>query len=475
MTEHQSMPAQGQPAATAPADRAETASSAAGDGAPASHAATTGPGSSPGPHPAPVTHADIVILGGGMAGMTLAVALGTAGLHVVVLEQVDPAELLSDPHDGRASAIAYGPQLIWEATGVWPRLEAAAQPIEDIRVADQGSRLFLHYDHHDLTPSDLPGASRTATPFGHIIENREIRRGLLAHIETLPSVQYWAPISLAPGPEHGIFRQPGKVQVMLEDGRQVAAPLLVSCEGRGSKARQVAGIGTRGWSYGQTGIVCTVVHEHPHEAVAHECFLPSGPFALLPLRGTAEHPHRSSLVWSEQDDLIPALLALDDQRFGQELERRFGTSLGWLRPQGQRWHYPLSLLLADDYISERIALAGDAAHGMHPIAGQGLNLGLRDIAALAEVVVEAWRLGLDIGSPNVLERYRRWRRFDGVLMLALMDGLVRLFSNNMTPLHLARSLGLAAVNQMPGLKRLFMRHAMGVIGELPRLMRGQPL
>jgi 2-octaprenyl-6-methoxyphenol hydroxylase len=219
-----------------------------------------------------------------------------------------------------------------------------------------------------------------------------------------------------------------------------------------------------------------VGHEHCHDFVANEHFLPAGPFAILPLMGEPERPgHCSSLVWTERGDLAPSIMALDDAAFLAELESRFGDFLGDIEVIGPKWSYPLSLQFADATIAERLALIGDAAHGMHPIAGQGLNMGLRDVAALAEVVLDARRLGLDFGDAVTLERYQRWRRFDNTLMLAMTDALNRLFSNNIRPLMVARDVGLAVVNALPPLKNFFMRHAMGLVGDLPRLMRNQPL
>jgi len=253
------------------------------------------------------------------------------------------------------------------------------------------------------------------------------------------------------------------------------AHLVVAAEGRGSPLRAAAGIPVTAWDYPQSGIVCTVAHTEPHGGVAHEHFLPAGPFALLPMTDAADGSPRSSLVWTERRRLVPAMLALDDEAFGAELQRRFGPSLGTLRPAGRRWSYPLSLMHAERYIAHRLALVGDAAHVIHPIAGQGLNLGLRDVAALAETVVEARRLGLDLGDATVLARYQQWRRFDNTVLMIATDGLNRLFSNDLAPLRLARDVGLAAVNRLPPLKRLFMRHAMGLVGDLPRLIRGEAL
>ncbi len=245
---------------------------------------------------------------------------------------------------------------------------------------------------------------------------------------------------------------------------------MAACDGRNSPLRRAAGIRTIEWNYPQVSIVCTVSHEAPHRGVAVEHFLPAGPFAILPMTG-----HRSSIVWTERADLAPRLMALDDAGFTRELARRFGDFLGALEVVGPRWSYPLSLMHAERYSAPRLALVGDAAHVIHPIAGQGLNLGIRDIAALAELVVDARRLGLDIANPDALERYERWRRFDNVMLAAVTDGLNRLFSNALPPVKLARDLGLAAVDRLPPLKRFLMRHAMGVVGDLPRLVRGEPL
>jgi 2-octaprenyl-6-methoxyphenol hydroxylase len=239
--------------------------------------------------------------------------------------------------------------------------------------------------------------------------------------------------------------------------------------------RAAAGIRTTAWSYPQTGIVCTVAHELPHRGVAHEHFLPSGPFAMLPMTDAADGTHRSSIVWTERSSLAPAMMKLAASDFAAEIARRFGDSLGRLEPIGGRWAYPLSLMHAERYHDRRLALVGDAAHGIHPIAGQGLNLGLRDVAALAEAIVDARRLGLDVGGAAVLERYARWRRLDNLMLIAMTDGLNRMFSNDLGPLRLARGLGLDAVNRMPGLKRFFMAHAMGLVGDVPRLLRGEAL
>ena len=253
------------------------------------------------------------------------------------------------------------------------------------------------------------------------------------------------------------------------------ARLAVVAEGKASPLRAAAGIRVLRWDYPQCGIVCTVAHEKPHHGVAHENFLPSGPFALLPMTDGPDGGHRSSLVWTERREVAPAMMALGGEDFARELMRRYGDGLGSLREVGGRWSYPLGLMHAERYVDQRLALIGDAAHVIHPIAGQGLNLGLRDVAALAETLMDARRLGLDLGSAEVLARYQRWRRFDNTLLMVVTDGLNRLFSNDLPPIRLARDVGLAAVDRLPPLKRFFMRHAMGMVGDLPRLTRGQAL
>jgi 2-octaprenyl-6-methoxyphenol hydroxylase len=398
---------------------------------------------------------DVLIVGGGLIGGTLAVALGSAGLRVAVVDAEDLRKTEDASFDGRASAIALAPQRALACLGLWDDIAPHAAPIEQIRVSDGASPLFLHYDHQAVGKD----------PFGWIVENRAIRQALRHRLATLPAVRQFAPMTVA-----ALDRQADRVTARLGDGTEVTARVTIAADGRRSPTRTAAGIGITSWAYGQTAIVCTVAHARPHHNIAQEHFFPSGPFAILPLPG-----NRSSIVWTEKARLAPAIIAQNDAGFLLELKSRFSDYLGALSLEGPRFSYPLSLQLADSYTALRLALVGDAAHGMHPVAGQGMNMGLRDVAALAEVLVDAKRLGLDLGGASVLERYARWRRFDNFLMLVLTDGLVRLFSNDILPIRLARDIGLAAVNRMPALKKVFMRHAMGEVGDLPRLLKGQAL
>jgi 2-octaprenyl-6-methoxyphenol hydroxylase len=398
---------------------------------------------------------ELLVVGGGLAGMGLAAACAGAGIATALVDREDPARFLDAAFDGRTTALALGSQLVLAAIGVWPAIAAEAEPIREIRVADGQSRRFLHYDHH------LVGEA----PLGFIVENRVLRHALLAHLAALPALVHRAPCAV-----RSVRDGTATAVAALDDGSTIRAQLVAAADGRTSPLREAAGIRALTWSYPQTGIVCTVRHAAPHRGVAVEHFLPAGPFAILPMTG-----QRSSIVWTERADLAPRLLALPDDAFHAELARRFGDHLGALAVAGPRWSYPLSFLHAARYQAPRLALVGEAAHVIHPIAGQGLNLGIRDVAALAELVVDARRLGLDIGGRDVLERYESWRRADALLLATTTDGLNRLFSNDVAPLRVARDLGLAAVDRLPPVKRLFMRHAMGTLGDLPRLARGEAL
>ncbi|MCE9522184.1 MAG: FAD-dependent monooxygenase [Alphaproteobacteria bacterium] len=402
--------------------------------------------------------ADVVIAGGGMVGLTLGLALARAGLETIVVDGFDPGLVLDAKFDGRVSSFAPASRRVLMALGLWPHVEDVAQPVLDIIVGDGSvkggaSAALLHFDHREMGDQ----------PLAHMIENRHFRMALQRELGQAPLLTLIAPQRVT-----AATLGRSSMEVVLGDGQRLGAGLCIAADGRESPLREAMGIKTTGWAYAQTGIVATIAHERPHEGVAHELFLPSGPFAILPMTG-----HRSSIVWTERSDQAPAFVGLNDEDFAREVRQRFGDQWGAIKVEGPRWFYPLSMQLAHSYIAPRFALAGDAGHSVHPIAGQGLNLGLRDAAALAEVVIDAKRLGLDIGSEAVLARYQAWRRFDNALFTASMDALNRLFSNDIVPLAMVRRLGLDVVDAIVPLKRFFMRQAGGEGGEVPRLMRGE--
>jgi 2-octaprenyl-6-methoxyphenol hydroxylase len=398
---------------------------------------------------------DVVIGGGGFVGLSLGLALARGGLEVAVADPVPPPEAEAPQFDGRVSALSAASVRLLRALGVWDGLQASAQPIESILVTDAKlgeapSPFSLYFDHREL-----------GAPLGFIVENRILRQALFAAAGRTPHLTLIAPaaaVSLAPA-ANGIT-------VALSNGTELTARLAVAADGRASPLRALMGIGVVRWAYKQTGIVATVQHRAPHKGTAYEHFLPSGPFAILPLTG-----NRSSLVWTEREDLAAQMMQLDHAAFDAEIARRFGAHLGATKAEGPRWSYPLHFHLARSYVQPRFALTGDAAHGIHPIAGQGLNLGLKDAAALSDVVLETVSLGLDPGGLVALQRYERWRRFDSFVMAAATDGLNRLFSNDIAPLRLLRDLGLGTVDRIGPLRRFFLRQAGGEAGTLPKLMQ----
>ena len=404
---------------------------------------------------------DILIAGAGFAGLSLAIALRQAlggSLRVIV---ADPA-LERGGNDPRASAIVAAARRLFDAIGVWERIAPGAQPILDMAVTD--SRLddamrptFLTFDG-EVAPGE---------PFAHMIENGPLLAALLAKAKD-------DGVTLAETAVADSETTAEHIKVHLRDGTSCDARLLVAADGARSSIRERAGIATHGWGYGQASIVTTVRHERDHNGRAEEHFLPAGPFAILPLKRDATG-HRSSIVWTEQAGEAERIVALDDAGFHAELERRFGLHLGEIAAVGPRRAFPLGLSVARAFVAERVALVGDAAHVIHPIAGQGLNMGLKDVAALAETIVDAMRIGLDPGSPVTLERYQRWRRFDTMAMGVATDGLNRLFSNRSDALRVVRDVGLGLVDRLPALKQLFIREAAGLVGEVPKLLKGEAL
>jgi 2-octaprenyl-6-methoxyphenol hydroxylase len=403
---------------------------------------------------------DVLIVGGGLNGLTMALAAAQGGFDVVVVDTIDPATAAGAEFDGRVFAIAFASCRMYQSLGLWGALERQAQPINDILVTDGHVRggtspLFLHFDHEEVGDEAL----------GHLMESRHMRAVLTEAVQNHPKIDLRAPAKRmsSEADAYGFT-------AMLEDGSSVRAKVCLAADGRNSPLREEAGIKTIGWSYDQMGIVTTVEHEEDHQGIAQEYFLPSGPFAILPMTG-----RRASLVWTERTDKAKAILALSPELFAKELEARFGDYLGPVKAAGPIWSYPLNLILARSYVANRMALIGDAAHGVHPIAGQGLNLGLRDVAVMAEVLTDAARIGQDIGAFDVLERYQQWRRFDNVSLSLGMDALNRLFSNDLPPVRLARDIGVGIVNKIGPARRFFMRHAGGAVGELPRLLKGEAL
>ena len=399
-----------------------------------------------------VISTEVCIIGAGPVGGTLACRLAAAGVPAAVIDRAPLPPMEHPAFDGRAYAIAAGSLPLLQESGLWDKLPEPSCPIEQIRVSDgrlgrAPSRLHLHFDTADLGPS--------AAPFGWMTEARNLRVALNAHLHALPALRVFAPA------EADVERRPDGATVHLGSGENIACRLVIAAEGRNSPMREQAGIPVTRIPYRQTSIVCAVAHERPHNNVALEHFLPGGPFAQLPMAPSEAGANISAIVWTERADIAERMLTLDDHRFAREIARRLGDHLGTLRPVGRRWRYPLSAMLAHRYTGERLALVGDAAHGIHPIAGQGLNLGFRDAIALADFVIAAHHAGADPGAPALLARYQRARRTDNLAMLAATDGLDRLFSNDNPLLRLARGMGIAAVNRTPPLKRLFMRQAMG--------------
>ncbi|MBI1252091.1 MAG: 2-octaprenyl-6-methoxyphenyl hydroxylase [Alphaproteobacteria bacterium] len=411
---------------------------------------------------------DVVIVGGGMVGQTLALALDQAGARVAVIDASRPQETLAEHFDGRAFAIAFASYRMWRALGIAGALDPVAQPIKRIMVTDgrplgdpRGGGVSLA--HLQFDADEIAGDAGEA--LGVMLENRHIRLALDDAMRARPNIAMIQPMHVT-----ALARDAGGVTATLADGRTLRAPLLVGADGRKSFVRQWAGIRTINRDYKVTAIVCTVAHEKPHDGVAHEVFLPAGPFAILPLT-----ENRANIVWVEKPAAANVLLRLPPQDFHAELMRRFGDFLGEVSLEGPRFSYPLSLQLAESMTAPRVALAGDSAHGIHPIAGQGLNQGLKDVAALAECIVDALSVGLDAGDVTALTRYQRWRRFDNTAMACATDVFDRLFSNDIPSVRFARDLGLAAVNRIGPARRYFMRTAGGAAGVLPKLLRGEKL
>lgn len=394
---------------------------------------------------------DVAIAGAGLTGLALAVALARQGAAVAVIECQTLDRLVEPEHDGRVTAIALGTKRFLDDLGVWPEMAPTAEPIRDIVVTEAGLPLAVHYDHHEIG----------AEPLGWIVPNRAIRLAHYRALKLLPQIQLVTPARIV-----GLAQRSSTIELELDRGQRLSSSLLAICEGRHSPTRDIAGIRSTAKPYGQTGIVGTLRHEKPHHGFAVERFYPDGPFAVLPMRG-----NRSSIVWALEEARAEAIKRTSDDEFALEVDERFGDILGHSEIEDRRWYYPLVLVTTERLTADRIALVGDSAHGVHPIAGQGWNLAARDVAALAQIVTERLNLGLDPGDALALERYAAWRRFDTLALTTVTDAITRVFSNETSSLKLLRNFGLGLVDRLPPAKRFFMRHAMGLLGELPRAMQ----
>lgn len=399
---------------------------------------------------------EVIIIGGGAVGLTMAAALSGTGLRTAIVEAGTPATQKDDAFDGRCISIAHTSKNMLSAIGIWPALEPYAGPIHDIYITDGNSPLFLHFDR----------AAAHGEVMGHMVEIRYIRRALYDFIAAQSDITLHAPAKYS-HIEYGAHF----TTVTLEDGQTLKAKLVIAADGKHSAIRTALGIPAITREYDQAAIVCAVTHEAAHLGVAQERFLPAGPFAILPMKA----PNMSALVWTEKKELAARFMAMDDTDFLQAIQQRFGEYLGALSLASPRWSYPLSLIFAKEYTRPRLCLLGDAAHAIHPIAGQGLNLSFRDIAVLAELLTDRFRLGLDIGGATLLREYESLRKKDNAMMIAATHGLNALFSNTIPPVVLARRLGLSIVQKFPPLKTAFTQHAMGARKELPRLARGEKL
>jgi len=413
---------------------------------------------------------DVIIVGGGLAGGLCAVALAQENFSVALVDAESPASMRAETFDGRTTALAYAAARVFKRLGLWDAVADEAEPIRDILVTDGRrpdhsragfvSSFHLHFDSRELENGEA---------LGHIIENRFLRNSIYDGVARENRIALYAPAKRVSSDV-----STARANVSLADGTRLSAKLVIAADGRNSPSRLEAGIKSNSWAYPQTGIVATVVHERPHEGVAQELFLPSGPFAILPMTpdrsGGDNFVYRSNLVWTEAKAAAPAYLALGDADVLAAIRARFGDYLGGVALAGPRWSYPLAFHLAQSFIAPRLALIGDAAHAIHPIAGQGYNLGVKDIAALVDTLVDARGLGLDIGSLATLDAYQRWRRFDSAVLALGGDILVRLFSNDFGPLRLARDIGMGAVNAVAPLRRIFMKEAGADFGRLPSLM-----
>lgn len=403
--------------------------------------------------------ADVIILGGGLVGLTLALALDAHGLSSHVIDTADLKNSVAPSFDGRVSAISSSSMKMMDAIGLSARLRPHGCPIDRISVSEGLSHSALLFDSTEGGAGD---------PLGHMVENRLLRLALLDAVAGAGNVTLNAPARAV-----RLDRGPARVEVELDSGGLLRAPLVIVAEGRNSPTRQAAGIKVAQWRYDHGAVVTVIDHAKPHGNTAHEMFYQTGPFAILPMNGPDGTGTRSAIVWTVARDLAPAVTALPARALAAEIEKRMGGLLGEVRMAAPAWSYPLGFHHAARIVTDRLALVGDAAHGIHPIAGQGLNLGFRDVAALTEVLADGARLGLDLGDPQLLARYQRWRGLDTMMVAGMTDVLTRLFGLPGRTMRTVRALGLAAVDRLPPLKRRFMAEARGETGELPKLLTGE--
>jgi len=404
--------------------------------------------------------ADILIVGGGLNGPALALALASGGLSSIIIDALPLATRRKPAFDGRAYALSLTSVRMLKVLGIWEAVEAESQPMLDIKVSDgkagEGAAPhFVHFDHHEIAEG----------PMGHMLEDRYLRRALLDAVDASNLIT-----QIAPAKVDAQHITAGHAEVSLESGKTLRGRVLVGCDGRRSGVAARAGIARSGHDYHQSGIVCAVSHEFPHNSTAYQQFMPTGPLAILPLKD-----NHSAIVWTESTEQAAVIAAMSDDDFMTELRPRFGNFLGEIKLAGKRFSYPLNLTVANEFAQSRLALVGDAAHGIHYLAGQGLNLGLRDVAVLAEVLLDAARRGEDIGNALVLARYAQWRGVDTAALTASTDLINKLFSNDNPFLRAARVAGLGIVNAIPAARRDFIREAAGLTGDLPRLLRGQSI
>ncbi|MBT4879467.1 MAG: UbiH/UbiF/VisC/COQ6 family ubiquinone biosynthesis hydroxylase [Alphaproteobacteria bacterium] len=405
------------------------------------------------------TH-DVLIIGSGPTGGTLACALAQEGLSVCLVDHIAPETFLKASSDGRVYALSHGSYNLLKSLNIWNSISEKATPITDIKVCEGTSGPTLHYDHQLVHK-----------PLGYMVEAPLLRKAIVEAINSQQAIQFRAPDQIL-----SLEKSSTGVIATLKSGHTIRTSLVIAADGRNSKIREKAGIEFTEIPYNQHALVCVVHHEHPHNGLAYEKFYGTGPFAALPMNDVenskSKFSHRSSIVWSDQPETIKALMNLDENTLSTLLKERMGSYYGNAQLSGKRWSYPLIMGMTKSSIAQRLVLLGDAAHAMHPVAGQGLNLGLRDVAALAETLLDAHKLGTDLGSSLLLEKYEQWRKVDVHTLTASTDGIVRFFSNDSKLLKALGSFGFGLIDKMPSLKKPLMKHAMGVMGDLPRSLKG---